>query len=134
MSAPSPNLDLATRYLAALERGATGEALSAFFTPDVVQDEWPNRLSTKGVRRDLAGLLDAASRGRKVVTEQRFVLLHALESGNDLALEVQWTATLAIRFGTIPPGGRMHCRMAIFLEIRDGRIARQRNYDCFDPW
>jgi hypothetical protein len=23
---------------------------------------------------------------------------------------------------------------AVFLEFRDGRIARQRNYDCFEPW
>jgi ketosteroid isomerase-like protein len=134
VSEPNPHLDLVGRYLAALERGATGAALAEFFTPDVVQDEFPNRLTTKGVRRDLAGLLDAATRGRRVVTEQRFVLLHAVANGNDVALEVQWTATLAVKVGTIPPGGRMHCRMAIFLEIRDGKIARQRNYDCFDPW
>jgi len=25
-------------------------------------------------------------------------------------------------------------RFAIFLEIRDGKIAAQHNYDCFDPW
>ena len=23
---------------------------------------------------------------------------------------------------------------AVFFELRDGRIAAQRNYDCFDPW
>ncbi len=134
MNETDPNVALAIRYLAALERGATGNALAEFFTPDVVQDEWPNRLSTQGVRRNLAGLLEAAARGRRVVTQQRFSLLHAVSSGNDVALEVQWTATLAVKVGTIPPGGRMHCRMAIFLEIRDGKIARQRNYDCFDPW
>ena len=89
MSAPNPHLDLATRYLAALEQDTTGAALAEFFTPDVVQDELPNRLSTKGVRRDLAGLLDAAIRGRRVVTEQRFVLLHAVANSNDVALEVQ---------------------------------------------
>jgi hypothetical protein len=24
--------------------------------------------------------------------------------------------------------------VAGFLEFRDGRIVRQRNYDCFEPW
>ena len=27
-----------------------------------------------------------------------------------------------------------NARFAIFLDFRDGRIVRQRNYDCFDPW
>jgi hypothetical protein len=22
----------------------------------------------------------------------------------------------------------------VWLEFRDGKIARQHNYDCFDPW
>jgi hypothetical protein len=25
-------------------------------------------------------------------------------------------------------------RFAVFMDFRDGRIVRQRNYDCFDPW
>jgi hypothetical protein len=47
------------KYLAALEAGATGHALAAFYAPDVVQEE---------------------------------------------------------------------------LQFREGKIARQRNYDCFEPW
>jgi hypothetical protein len=31
-------------------------------------------------------------------------------------------------------GGEMRARFAIFLELRDGRIVRQGNYDCFDPF
>jgi len=44
------------------------------------------------------------------------------------------TGTLAVPFGSIPAGGEMRARFAIFLELRDGRIVRQRNYDCFDPF
>jgi ketosteroid isomerase-like protein len=28
----------------------------------------------------------------------------------------------------------MRARFAAFIEFRDGRIVRQRNYDCFEPW
>jgi len=126
--------DIAKTYLAALEAGATGDALAAFFTDDVVQEEFPNRLVPAGARRDLAALLDGAVRGQKVMRAQRFELLAAVENGDTLALEVQWTGTVAVALGSLPAGGQMRARFAVFLEFRGDKIARQRNYDCFDAW
>lgn len=131
---PADNVATAKRYLAAIEQGLTGEALAEFYTPDVVQEEFPNRLVPNGARHDLAAILDAAVRGQQVTSGQRYQLLHAVASGDDVALEVQWTATLSVPVGTIPAGGEMRARFAVFLEFRDGKIARQRNYDCFEPW
>lgn len=31
-------------------------------------------------------------------------------------------------------GQVLRARFGVFLDFRDGRIVRQRNYDCFDPW
>jgi len=126
--------DIAKTYLAALEAGATGDALAAFFTDDVVQEEFPNRLVPAGARRDLAALLDGAVRGQKVMRAQRFELLGAVENGDTVALEVQWTGTVAVPLGGLPAGGQMRARFAVFLEFRGDKIARQRNYDCFDAW
>lgn len=131
---PSFNLAMTNRYLNAIERGATGDELAAFFTEDVVQEEFPNQLTPTGARRNLDAILDAAGRGQHVVHSQRYEVLNSLASGDTVALEVQWSATLAIETGTIPVGGQMRARFAVFLEFRDGRIARQRNYDCFEPW
>lgn len=128
------NLEHARRYLAALEGGATGDALAAFFTADVVQEEFPNRLIPTGARRDLAALLDGAVRGQKVMQAQRFEVLNALASGDQVAVELQWIGTVAVPLGSLPVGGQMRARFAIFLVYRDGKIARQHNYDCFDPW
>jgi ketosteroid isomerase-like protein len=121
-------------YLAAIEAGATGASLAVFFTPDVMQEEFPNRLVPGGARRDLAALLDAAERGQKVLRAQRYEILSALERGDTVALEVQWTGALAVPVGSLAAGGEMRARFAVFFELRDGKIARQRNYDCFEPF
>ena len=129
----SENLTLARRYLEAIESGEPGESLD-FFAEDVVQEEFPNRLTPQGARRDLAALKEAHERGRKVISAQRYKVLNAIASGDQVALEVQWTGILAIPFESIPVGGEMGARFGVFLEFREGRIVRQRNYDCFEPW
>jgi ketosteroid isomerase-like protein len=130
----SDNLALVRRYLAAVASGATGDTLAAFYAPDVVQEEFPNRLMANGARRDLAAILEAAVRGQSVMTSQGFDVLNAVVHGDQVALEVQWTGTLAIAFGTLPAGGQMRARFAQFFELRAGKIVAQRNYDCFEPW
>jgi ketosteroid isomerase-like protein len=127
-------LDIAKGYLAALEAGAVGDELARFFDPDVVQEEFPNRLVPGGARRGLSALLEGAARGQQVMLRQRYELLAAVEQGDTVALEVQWTGTLAIPLGSLPAGGEMRARFALFIELRGGKIFRQRNYDCFDPW
>ncbi|MFN2563701.1 MAG: nuclear transport factor 2 family protein [Gemmatimonadaceae bacterium] len=128
------NLDAAKQYLAAIQRRATGDELAQFFTPDVVQEELPNRVVPDGKRRKLAAILEAAERGQQVLTAQRFEIRSAVATGDRVILEVLWVGTLAIPFGTIPAGGEMRAHSAMFLEFRDGKIAAQRNYDCFEPW
>ena len=134
MADESENLQTVRRYFDAIERDAAFEEIAEFFTPDVVQIEFPNRLVVDGARRDLAQLREAGERGRKVVESQRYEIRTAVASGNTVALEVEWTATLKVPVGTLPAGGRMQAHFGVFLEFRDGRIAEQRNYDCFEPF
>lgn len=128
------NLEAARRYLAAIEGGATGAALAAFYTPDVEQVEYPNRLLPMGATRDLAALLDGAVRGQQVVRAQRYEVRAAHAAGDHVVLELLWVATLARSIGMLLPGHEMRAHFAVVLEYRDGRIARQRNYDCFEPF
>ena len=128
------NLAIAKRYLAAIEQGATGDALATFFAPDVVQEEFPNRLTPSGSRRGLAEMLEGAVLGQQATSAQRYEIVHAVASGDDVVLEVQWSATLRVPLGSIQAGGEMRARFAVFLEFRDGMIVRQRNYDCFEPF
>ncbi len=128
------NLEIAKRYLATLEQGATPEALAEIFHPDVIQEEFPNRLLPNGARRNLADRLEASSRGKKVMSRQSYELIHSVSEGDRVSLEVLWTGVLAVPFGSIPVGGEMRAHFAVFLDFREGKIIGQRNYDCFDPW
>ncbi|WP_257461241.1 nuclear transport factor 2 family protein [Archangium lipolyticum] len=128
------NLETARRYLRALEQGATGEALAAFFHPEVSQREYPNRLTPSGKTRDLRALLESAEKGQTSVSSQRYEVRHAVAEGDTVALEVDWSATLKVPAGSLPAGGTMRASLAMFMTIRDGRITSLRNYDCFEPF
>lgn len=125
---------LTQQYFAALERGASGDSLAAFYDPEVVQEEWANRLVPNGARRDLAAILTAAERGQEVMTKHRYEILSIIADGNRVAVEFVWSGTLVITLGTLAVGSVMRGHFASFLEFREDRIVSQRSYDCFDPW
>src|ERR1043166_9115295 len=102
MSNEDSNLATVRRYLAAIERGAPIEELSEFYAPDIVQIELPNRVNPEGVRRDFDGLIEASNKGRHVIASQRYEILNAVARGDRVALEMLWTGTLKVAFGSIP--------------------------------
>ena len=133
MSEPT-NLDTARRYIDALSSGADAEALRQFYAPDVVQEEFPNRLMPNGATRDLAAMQEGRRRGKALLAAERYEWRGAVAEGDRVAVELIWRATIAIDAGPFTAGQQLRARFAIFLEFRDGRIVHQRNYDCFDPF
>lgn len=127
------NLEIARRFLVTVGQGDPEENL-AFYAEDVVQVEFPNRLVPQGATRDLEALRQAGQRGSKAVTGQGYEIVNMVASGDQVAVEVIWTATLQVPLGDTPVGGQMRARFAIFLTFRDGKIIRQHNYDCFDAF
>jgi predicted ester cyclase len=134
MGEPAGNLEIARRYLQALERGETGAPLSKFFAPDVAFEEFPNRLTPLGKKRGLAAALEAAERGKKAMSNQMYKITHEIAESDRVALEGEWVGTLEVPFGLLPVGGQRKAFFAVFLEFREGKIVRQRNYDCFEAW
>jgi len=132
--APSSLIDRAKAYLRAIEDRVPFEVLFGFFTEDCIQEEFPNRLVPNGARRTLSDLRAAAERGTKAVESQRYEVIHAIAQDNTVALEVRWSAKVLVPFGSLSAGSTMTARFAVFLEFRGDRIARQHNYDCFDPF
>ena len=128
------NLAVARKYLEAVADGAEGGTLADFFTEDVVQEEFPNRLSPIGAHRDLKAILAAARKGKRTLRAQKFDVVNSIVDGDNVALEVFWSGLLAQPVDTLPADTEMRAHISIWLEFRDGKIAKQRNYDSFDPW
>lgn len=128
------NLAIARRYLEALESGAEGGVLAEFFTKDVVQEDFPNRLSPIGAHRELADVLDASRKGKQTLRAQKYDIRNSIVDGDSVALEVFWSGYLAVPVDTLPADSEMRAHLSIWLEFRDGKICRQHNYECFDPW
>lgn len=129
MASPTENLALARQYLKTIESGSTAE-LAQFFAPEVIVEIFASKFFPNGSRDNLAGIRAAAERGKKVLTSQ---IRNALANGDQVALEIDWTGTLAVPFQTIPAGGQMRAHFAAFLQFKDGKIISQRNYDCYEP-
>lgn len=130
---PDSNLDLARRYLKAIEDGDAPFVISVF-AADAIIEQLPNRIYPNGLRADVSRVAAAFEQGRKLFSRQTYEITNHSTTGNLVALEVLWTGTLSIPFGTLAAGDNMRCHSAMFFEFRDGKIATQRNYDCFDPW
>jgi len=128
------NLEVAREYIRAIERGATGEALARFFAPDVAITEMPNRVAPYGSTSDLARALEAARRGQQLFKRQTYTITNMLGKDDFVALEMEWIGVTAVAIQNLPPDSAIRDHAAVFLEFRNGRIVRQRHYDCFEPW
>lgn len=126
------NLDRTLAFLASFS--SPGGPDLTCYAPDVVQREFPNRLVADGATRDLAALRAGAERGKQVVQGERYEVVNAVAHGDEVALEVIWTARLRVPLGKLAAGDVLRAYLGMFLTWRDGKIVAQRNYDCFEPF
>jgi ketosteroid isomerase-like protein len=133
-NAKDQNIHLVRAYLHALQSGEAGDALRRFFTDDVQQVEMPNQLNRRGQESNLEHILQRSQQGLKVLQQQRYEIVSEIAQDDRVAVEARWTGVLAIALGALAAGTEMKASFAMFFHFRDGRIAVQRNYDCFDPW
>ena len=118
-------------YLKAIEQR---KDLTGFYTPDVVQEEFPNLLSPTGARRELAELKAAGKRGQNVLASETYDIVTLVEANDIVACEIVWRGVLAVGLRSLQPGDEMHARLAAVFEFDGDKIRRQRNYDCFEPF
>ncbi|MCL4265120.1 MAG: nuclear transport factor 2 family protein [Anaerolineae bacterium] len=130
----SGNLDKAKAYVELFnDRTAVAEQFLPFWHEDIQFRELPNLIAPHGSNRNREVMATGIAQGAQILTRQQYTILNALESGNTVVLEVDWEGDLAIPFGAVPAGVTLRAHIAMFLEFVDGRIIRQRNYDCYEP-
>ena len=130
----SDNLRIAKEYIARLSNSGGPEELDSFFAPDVVHEEFPNRLVPNGAKRDLTAMKEGRARGLALLAAEHFEVLNAVADHDQVVMEIIWTGTVREARGPFAAGQKLRARFAVFMEFQGGRIVRQRNYDCFDPW
>jgi ketosteroid isomerase-like protein len=134
-STEARNLATARQYFAALEQRADVAAIADLSHPDVLEEEFPNRLNPRGAQSNRTAMLARLAQGRQLLSSERYEVISALVVGEQVAAEVRWSGTLAVPLDEqLPTGATMRARFAVFLAFRDGQIVAQRNYDCFEPW
>ena len=117
--------DTVLAYLRAVEAhelDRVGELLHA----DVVVTEHPNKLNPKGARYDKAAIRAAGERGAALMASERYDVRALTCEGNRVVVQSAWTGTLA-------DGRAMHAHICSVIEVRDGKVWRQEQYDCFEP-
>jgi hypothetical protein len=127
-------IEQAKSFVLAVAAQAPWAEIEPYYAPDVIQEEFPNRLLPKGTVRNLEALRKGSAEGRKVMRAQTIEIVNAVSSGQCVVLEAIWTGTLVVGFGTLKPGDQLRARFAQVFEFKDALIWRQRSYDCFEAW
>jgi ketosteroid isomerase-like protein len=122
--------EIVTAYLRAIEAHEL-EEVARYLHPDVVNVEHPNKLLPGGRRYDLAAIRAAGERGKAAMASERYEIRQMIIDGNRAAVQIEWTGTLAIAAGPLPAGHVMRAQICSIIELRDGKVWRQEQYDCF---
>jgi hypothetical protein len=125
---------IANQFIRTLEHRKSADDLLQFYHPDIKQIEFPNTVTKNRTVRTLADLKEASEKGKQLLQKEEYEVLNSWSFENTVIIEAIWTGTLAVPMGNIPVGGQMKAYFAQFYEFKDGKIFKQRNYDCFEPF
>lgn len=132
-TASDSNRTLIKTFLRAIEDGDLDTIVSCYH-PDIKHTEWPNALRKDGVVSSIEDIKAAFHRGRSAVRSQTFHINALICDGDCVAAECLWRGVLNVDFGRLQAGDTLTAHVCAVFEIRDGKIFRQRNYDCFEPF
>jgi hypothetical protein len=96
--------------------------------------EYPNLITKFGQIRKADAGLKGISIGRQILQTQQYQFLNIIDAGETVTAEILWTATMAIDAGHLKKGQELKAHICMIVEFKDGKIYRQRNYDCYDPF
>lgn len=115
--------DFITSYLRAIEERRLDD-VAAMLHPEVEVIEHPNKLNPAGKRYDRDAIREAGERGAKVLASERYEVRSLIVEGARGAALIEWT-------GTLHDGKVMRAQICSIIELRDGLLWRQEQYDCF---
>lgn len=101
--------------------------VDACYHPDCDWVELPFA-GNAGRSGDAAVMKAAAADSAKYFPHTQIVINNIMEEGDQVALEVDFVGTMAVKAGSDKPARQSKVKMAIFLTLREGLISRQVDY------
>jgi ketosteroid isomerase-like protein len=110
-------------YLSAIESHDL-DGVRSYLHPQVQVIEHPNKINPDGATYDGAQLRAAGERGKAVMASERYEIRSITAEGDRAIAQIAWT-------GTLRDGRTMRAQICSVIELRDGLVWRQEQYDCF---
>lgn len=121
-------IDTVRKYFSLLETFVTDSSqFAAILHPSFTQVEFPNTLNKTGQASDLPDVFRRMELGKKALAKQHYEITNFIEGKDQVCVEADWS-------GTLTSGKEMKAHFCIVCEFKDGKLFRQRNYDCFEPF
>ena len=119
--------------LRAITDNAPAEVISTYWHNEAEQIELPSLMRPRGHTRKLAEMLEGYRAGAGLLLWQQYDVDNVVDNGEQVAVQLRWTATTAVDAGALPAGTELVAHVAIFYAFRDGKVLRQSSYDCYEP-
>lgn len=127
------NMEVVRTYLGAVER-LDVEAAAACLDPVIEQVERPNRLYKDGQVRGFEQRMRDLPRAAQVLQRQSYDVATVFASGEQVVVEARWEGIVNVPLGRLMPGDAMVAHIAMIFTVKDGKIVRQVNYDCYEDF
>jgi hypothetical protein len=124
---------LVRELITAITENEPADVISTYWHPEAEQVEFPSLMRPQGHSRKLAEMLEGYRAGAGLLLRQEYDVENVVDDGEQVAVQLRWTATTAVDAGTLPAGTELVAHVAIFYQFRDGKILRQSSYDCYEP-
>ena len=130
----SDPIRIAATLHAALEAGASGDALRDHFADTAVTIEHPNVLKPGGATSGLDEMLAASATGAALLKSQRYDVRSAEAVGDLAIMRLTWTGVIAADVGPFRAGQELVDHIAQFIDTDGQRIVSIETFDCYEPF
>jgi ketosteroid isomerase-like protein len=128
-------IDLVREYFALICRFSSDpDEFARYAHPTAQWVEYPNAITPTTQTRDAAATLRGAEAGKKRLARQTIEIRNWFESADQMLVEALWTGEVGSDVGKFRKGQELRAHIGMVFRFEDGKIARQVNYDCYDPF
>jgi ketosteroid isomerase-like protein len=131
----SARIEIVKAYFVLLENFSSDKnEYAKLLHPEMIATIFPNLISPQIKVYKSADVAGGVEAGKVVLNEQHYIIQQTFETPEALIVESKWTGTMRIDAGKLKKGQSLTAYICFIFEFRDGKIFRQRNYDCYDSF